>query len=267
MIDLNWPDFLWRAVLGGVGIALVSGPLGVFLVWRRMSYFGDALAHAGLLGVSLALMLSWALPLGVLSVCLLLATLLAWLQNKAEFASDTLLGILSHTVLALGIIAVSMLEQGQVDILGYLYGDILAITWREIAFIYGGATLVLIALMKLWRPLLNLTVDLELAAVEGVSVEKVRWSYVMILALVVAVAIKMVGVLLITAMLVIPAAASRPFSQSPGVMAILSSVAGLFGVMAGIALSYLFDIPAGPAIVMALALFFFISLFSQIKVS
>lgn len=267
MIDLNWPDFLWRAVLGGVGIALMSGPLGVFLVWRRMSYFGDALAHAGLLGVSLALMLSWALPLGVLLICLLLASLLAWLQNRAQFASDTLLGILSHTVLALGIIAVSMMQQGQVDVLGYLYGDILAITWKEVGFIYGGALFVFVALMKLWRPLLNLTVHLELAAVEGVAVEKVRWGYVMLLALVVAVAIKMVGVLLITAMLVIPAAASRPFSQSPGVMAILSSVVGLFGVITGIGISYFFDIPAGPAIVTALALLFFISLVSQKRVS
>lgn len=265
MIDLNWPDFLWRAILGGVGIALMSGPLGVFLVWRRMSYFGDALAHAGLLGVSLAFMLSWALPLGILLVCLLLATLLAWLQSRAQFASDTLLGILSHTVLALGIITVSMMQQGQVDILGYLYGDILAMTWQEVGLIYVGAALVLVALMKLWRPLLNLTVHLELAAVEGVGVEKVRWCYVMLLALVVAVAIKMVGVLLITAMLVMPAAASRPFSQSPGMMAILSSIIGFFGVIAGIGISYFLDIPAGPAIVTALALFFFISLICQKK--
>lgn len=260
MMDMTIPDFLWRALLGGAGIALMSGPLGVFLVWRRMSYFGDALAHAGLLGVSLAFMLSWALPLGVLLVCLLLASLLAWLQNRAQFASDTLLGILSHTVLALGIISVSVLKQGQIDILGYLYGDILAITWREVGFIYAGVILVLGCLAMLWRPLLNLTVHLEIAAVEGVPVERIRWAYVMLLALVVAVAIKMVGVLLITAMLVIPAAASRPFSRGPATMAMLSSIVGLFGVVGGLVVSYHLDIPAGPAIVSTLAAFFFISL-------
>ena len=257
------PDFFLRALLGGVGIALMSGPLGVFLVWRRMSYFGDALAHAGLLGVSLALMLSWALPLGVLLVCLLLASLLAWLQNRAQFASDTLLGILSHSVLALGIIAVAVLNQGQVDILGYLYGDILAITWHEVGLIYLGVIFVSLVLYKLWQPLLNLTVHLELAEVDGVPVRRVRWAYVMLLALVVSVAIKMVGVLLITAMLVIPAATSRPLSAGPKQMAVFASLLGVVGVLVGLMTSYYVDIPAGPAIVCILAAGFFLSLFKK----
>ena len=168
-------------------------------------------------------------------------------------------------MLALGIIAVGVFNQGQVDILAYLYGDILAITWHEVNLIGLGALCVIGAIILLWRPLLSLTVHAELAEVEGVPVQKVRWLYVMLLALVVSVAIKMVGVLLITAMLVIPAAASRPMSVSPSQMAILASGIGIIGVILGLFSSYIFDIPAGPAIVCVLATAFFLSLILKIS--
>lgn len=253
-------DFLWRALAGGCGVAMLAGPLGVFVVWRRMAYFGDTLAHAALLGVALGVLTGLAPTSGVLVLCTVLALVLTLLQRQQQVASDTLLGIVSHATLSLGMVALAFLESVRVDLISYLFGDILAITTTDLLVIYGGGLVVLLALLWLWRPLLAITVDADLARVEGVAVQRVELAFMLLLALVVAMAMKLVGLLLITALLVIPAATARRFARTPEQMALYAAMAGGLAVILGLGSSMAWDIPSGPAVVVAAAGLFVVSL-------
>ncbi|RTK97606.1 MAG: hypothetical protein EKK65_12385, partial [Lysobacterales bacterium] len=197
------------ALAGGLGVALAAGPLGSFVVWRRMAYFGDTLAHAGLLGVVLGVLAGIGEGFGVLLTGVLLALLLLALQQQKRLPGDTVLGILAHTALSLGLVAAAFLEQVRIDLNAWLFGDILAIAPGELAWIWAGGALALGVLALIWRPLLAMTVHEELARVEGVPVAAVRLVFLLLIALVVAVAMKVVGVLLITSLLIIPPAAAR----------------------------------------------------------
>lgn len=252
-------DFLLRALLAGLGVALVAAPLGSFVVWRRMAYFGDTLAHSALLGVALGLLLEVSLDATITAVCVLLAVLLVALQSRKRLASDTLLGILSHSALALGLIAVMLVEELRVDLMGYLFGDILAVSGADLGWVWGGGAVVLALLGVIWRPLLAATVHEELARVEGVPVAVVRATFMVLMALVIAVAMKVVGILLVTSLLIIPAATARHFARSPEQMAGIAAVAGALAVSGGLFGSWQWDLPAGPAIVAAAAALFFLS--------
>ncbi len=252
MID----DFLWRALAAGVGVALVAGPLGCFIVWRRMAYFGDSLAHSALLGVALGLILGLDLTLGVVVSSVTLALLLVLLQRQRRLANDTLLGILSHAGLALSLVALSFFETLRIDLLSYLFGDVLAVTMVDLMWIYIGGLLALGVLAVIWRPLLAATIHEELALAEGVPVVQVRLCFVMLIALVIAIAMKVVGILLITSLLIIPAAAARQFARNPEQMALLAAVVGAAAVVIGLLGSMQWNTPAGPSIVAgAVALF------------
>ncbi len=252
-------DFLLRALAGGFGVAVIAGPLGAFVVWRRMAYFGDTLAHAALLGVALGFLLGIDINLGIVAVCTAVAVMLVVLQRRQPLAGDTLLGILSHGGLALGLIAVAFLEAPRVDLMSYLFGDILAVSAHDIAWVYGGGAAVAAALAFLWRPLLAATVHEELARVEGVPVTAVRLAFMVLLAIVVALAMKVVGVLLVTSLLIIPAAAARRLAASPEQMAALAAVAGCAAVAGGLWGSFTFDTPSGPSIVVAALVLFVVS--------
>ena len=244
-------DFLTRALLGGFGVALAAGPLGAFVVWRRMAYFGDTLAHSGLLGVALGMVLQINPQLGVAATCLLIAIALVLLQRQRALAADTLLGILAHTSLSLGLVTLAFLETVRIDLASYLFGDILAISFDDLYWIWGGTLLALAALVRLWRPLLAATVHEELAQVEGVPVFAVRLAFMLLIAIVIAVAMKVVGILLITSLLIIPAATARRFAHSPESMAVLASGLGCVAVGAGLWASLRWDTPAGPSVVVA----------------
>ncbi|WP_018934849.1 zinc ABC transporter permease subunit ZnuB [Thioalkalivibrio sp. ALJ24] len=249
-------DFLVRAVLAGLMVAAVAGPLGAFVVWRRMAYFGDTVSHSALLGVALGFLLGLNLNLMVTLVCIAIAVLLVILQRYQELGSDTLLGILAHSALSLGIVAVAFVEGLRVDLMAYLFGDILAVGRDDLLAIAIGGLIALVLLIALWRPLLALTVHEELARVEGVRALPVRLGMMLLIALVIAAAMQVVGVLLITALMIIPAATSRRFARTPEQMAILAGVLGMLAVGAGIAGSFHWDTPTGPSIVVAALLGF-----------
>ena len=254
------PDFLLLARLAGLAVALVAGPLGSFAVWRRMAYFGDTLAHSALLGITFGLLLDINLNLAVALGCLLLALILVALQQNRFLATDTLLGILSHSTLALGLVCVSFFSENRIDLMAYLFGDILAVAEAEVISIWVISFLVVALLVWLWRPLLAMTVHEDLARIEGVPVTAVRTTLMLLMALVIAMAMKVVGVLLITALLIIPAAASRRLTHTPEQMAISASILGGLAVTLGLAASYYWDTPAGPSIVLSATLLFGISL-------
>lgn len=249
-------DFLLRALLGGIGVALVAGPLGSFVVWRRMAYFGDTLAHAALLGVALGFVLGVDTNLGIIAVCLLLALILVAMQRQKRLATDTILGILSHSALSLGLVVIALLQTLRVDLLAYLFGDILAITTTDLYWIYGGGLAALLILAWIWRPLLAAIVHEELARVEGVPVTRVYLVFMLLIALIIAVALKIVGILLITSLLIIPAAAARRFARSPEQMAAGAALIGAAAVIGGLYGSFQWDTPAGPSIVIAAAALF-----------
>jgi len=242
-------DFFWRALVGGLGVALVAGPLGCFVVWRRMAYFGDTLAHSALLGIALSFLLSVPLHLGVVLVSVALAMILVLLARTQALATDTILGILAHSALAIGLVTLSFMPEVRIDLTGLLFGDLLAMSRDDLIWIYGGAALILVLLIWLWQGLLMSTIHEELARVEGVPVERLRLVLVLMFSLVIAVAMKIVGVLLITALLIIPAATARRLASNPEQMVALAMMFGFLAVTGGLTLSWHLDTPAGPSVV------------------
>jgi zinc transport system permease protein len=248
--------FLVRAALGGMGVALIAGPLGCFLVWRRMAFFGAALSHSALLGVALGFLLGINLTVGILVFCLVLSLLLVGLERERALPSDTLLGILSHAALALGIVVVAFIPDLRIDLMGYLFGDVLAVSTEDLMLIYGLAIASMIALAVIWRALLSATVSEEIAAVEGVPVTRVRLVFVLLIAATIAVGMKVVGMLLIISLLIIPAAAARRVARTPEQMVLTAALIGGLSVITGLAGSLHFDTPSGPSIVVMATLIF-----------
>ncbi|NGM43981.1 hypothetical protein G5B31_00370 [Rhodobacter sp. SGA-6-6] len=248
-------DFLVRAALAGVGLSLATGPLGAFVVWRRMAYFGDATAHAAILGVALALATDLPVAAGTLVVALAMAVAVAGLAAKG-WALDTTLGVMAHSALAFGLVAVSFLPQVRTDLSAWLFGDILAVSKADLALIWGGAAAVVALLAWRWQALLASTLNEDLAHSAGIRPARERLVLVIALALVVAVALKVVGALLISAMLIIPAAAARGLARSPEGMALGAVAVGAVSALAGLRLSLWQDTPAGPSMVVAAAAVF-----------
>jgi len=251
-------DFLVRAGLAGVGLSLATGPLGAFVVWRRMAYFGDATAHAAILGVALALAADLPVGLGTLAVALLMAVTVATLAARG-WAMDTTLGVLAHSALAFGLVAISFVHGVRTDLSAWLFGDILAVTRGDLAYIWGGASLVAAVLIWRWSALLTATLNEDLAHASGLNPDRERLVLVLALAVVVAVALKVVGALLIAAMLIIPAAAARGLTRSPESMALVAVVIGAVASICGLGLSLWQDSPAGPSIVACAAVVFALS--------
>jgi len=256
-------DFLWRAALAGVGVTIAAAPLGCFIVWRRMAYFGDATAHAAILGVALSLCFSLPIFPGVLFVALLMAVTVSTLSGRG-YAMDTLLGVMAHSALAIGLVAVSFLSGIRLDLMAYLFGDILAVSKGDLLVIWGGALLVIGLISSRWSKLLLSTLNKDLALASGFSPQREQLILTIALAVVVAVAIKVVGVLLIVAMLIIPAATARPFSRTPEMMVILAALIGACSSLIGLRSSFVFDTPTGPTIVcVAASLFVITSIIAQ----
>ena len=253
-------DFFVRALVAGVGVALVTGPLGCFIIWRRMAYFGDTLSHAALLGVALSLLLQVNTIVAVGFVCVVLSLLLLLLRRNNTLSSDALLGLLSHSALALGLVCLAFMTWVRVDLLGLLFGDILAVTRLDIALIYGGGGIVLLVLVLIWRRLFAATVSPDLAAAEGLRPERAELVFVLLTAIVIAISLKIIGALLITALLIIPAACARRLSASPEQMAVIAAFAGAAAVIGGLYASLTYDTPSGPSIVVAAMALFLISL-------
>ena len=258
-------DFFLRAVVAGVGLALTTGPLGCFIIWRRMAYFGDTISHSALLGVALSLLFQLNLTLSVFAVAALVSILLLFLQRRQALSADALLGILSHATLAIGLVIVAFMSWVRIDLIAFLFGDILAVSRADIAMIWGGGLFVLAAIAWLWRPLLASTVNPELAEAEGLRPERAKLFFMLLMAVVIAIAMKIVGILLITALLIIPAATARRFAATPEMMAVFASLVGAVAVVGGLFGSLRYDTPSGPSIVVAALILFIFSLLPLVR--
>lgn len=247
-------DFFNRALLAGIGLAIIVGPLGCLIIWRQMAFFGDTLAHAALLGIALAILADLSPMIGVPFVTLATCVALLAAKHSQRLSSDTILAILAHSTLALGLVLIAISDGRAVNLNGLLFGDILAVNTTDLMIIYGGGALVLGVILWQWRQLLAAIVSPEIAEAEGLSPQRAEWLFMVLIALVVSIALKLVGVLLITALMIIPAAAARRCGGSPEAMAILGSCFGVFGSVGGLFGSAYFDTPSGPSIILCSAM-------------
>lgn len=253
-------DFFVRALVAGAGVAMVAGPLGCFVIWRRLAYFGDTLSHAALLGVAMAFLLEINITVAVFVVSAFVSVALLMLQKRASLSADALLGLLAHAALALGLVVLAFMTWVRIDLMGLLFGDILAVSKLDILVIYGGGALVLGVLAFIWKPLFAATVSREMAEAEGMKPDRANLVFMLLMASVIAISMKVVGVLLITAMLIIPAATARRFATGPEQMAFAAAILGIASVVAGLFGSLQWDTPSGPSIVVAALAFFLFSL-------
>lgn len=255
MIDILLPGWL-----AGLFLACAAGPLGSFVVWRRMSYFGDTLAHASLLGVAIGFLLDINVYYAVILVTLVLALGLVWLERRPYLAIDTLLGIMAHSALSLGLVVVSLMNTIRVDLMAYLFGDLLSVTTQDLWLIGPGVLVVIAIMCWQWRSLLSMTISQELAHVDGVNVQRTRLILMLVTALTIGLAMKFVGALIITSLLIIPAATARRFARTPEQMAGLAVILGMFAVTGGLIFSALYNTPAGPSVVLSASFLFMLSL-------
>lgn len=253
-------EFLLRALLAGAVVAMVAGPLGAFMVWRRMAYFGSAVSHSALLGVALGLITGINITVGVIGFCVAIGLMLVALEHRSALPGDTLIGLLAHVALAGGLVTLSLLPNLRVDLLGYLFGDILAVSWGDFALMAVVSIAVLGVLAFIWRPLLALTVHADLAAVEGVHARAIEITFMILVAVAVAVGMRVVGILLIVSLLIVPAATARRFSGTPEMMGALAALIGVVAVAGGLLVSLKTDAQTGPAIVLVAGALFLASL-------
>jgi zinc transport system permease protein len=259
-------DFFVRALIAGIGIALVAGPLGCFVVWRRLAYFGDTLAHSAVLGVSMAVFLEINVMVSVFFIAVLISVLLLHLQKRGGLASDALLGLLSHSALALGLVAIAFMTWVRIDLQALLFGDILSVSRLDLAIIWIGGLVVLGALVLIWRQLFAATVNEELARAEGMKPDRANLIFMVLMALIIAISMKIVGVLLITALLIIPAATARRVAVNPEQMAFISALIGVMAVVGGLFGSLQWDTPSGPSIVVMALILFLLTLFPLARI-
>lgn len=242
-------SFLIYSLIAGSIMALLAGPLGSLILWNRQSYFGDAMGHTAILGVALGTILGFSINFSVFAIVLLASFIFLYLLQKKVSSSDNLLGIIAQTGLSLGIISLSFLGTGTSRIVAYLFGDILAVNSQDVIYISLSGFVIAFTLFLVWKNLLLLSFDETSAEAENGKMLGTKSAFIFILALFVSLAIKTVGILLITSLLIIPSATARLFSRTPEQMALLSSFFGLCSVWGGFISSYFFDLPTGPAVV------------------
>uniref|UniRef100_Q0I4A8 High-affinity zinc uptake system membrane protein ZnuB n=1 Tax=Histophilus somni (strain 129Pt) TaxID=205914 RepID=Q0I4A8_HISS1 len=256
-------EILFPAWLTGILLSFITAPLGAFVVWRKMAYFGDTLAHSALLGVTLGIFLHINPYVAILILTVLLAILMVWLESNTQYSIDTLLGIIAHSCLSLGVVTVALLQNVRVDLMAYLFGDLLALGFDDLYFIAIGVSIVLGILIFFWQPLLSITVSPELAQVEGINIKRMQFLLMILTALTIALSMKFVGALIITSLLIIPAATAKRFARSPEMMVIIAIFVSMISITLGLTLSAFYDTPSGPSVVISSTFLFILSLFKK----
>lgn len=253
-------EILFPAWLAGLLLAFVTAPLGAFVVWRKMAYFGDTLSHSALLGVALGIFLQIDPYIAVIGMTILLALGLVWLEQHSNHSVDTILGIIAHCSLSLGVITISLLDNVRVDLMSYLFGDLLAIDFNDVIFIAAGVLFIVTVLGFFWKKLLSITVSPELAQIEGLNITHLRLLLMLLTALTIALSMKFVGALIITSLLVIPSATARRFARTPEMMVVYAILFSVLAITGGLIFSGLKDTPAGPSVVVCAGAMFLLSL-------
>ena len=254
-------ELLLPSLLAGLFLTAITGPLGTFVVWRRMSYFGDTLSHAALLGIAFGFLLNINLFYAVIFITLLLALGLLWLESQKQLPIDTLLGILAHSALSLGLVVISLMKNIRIDLMGYLFGDLLSVTYSDLFPIIICVMLIGTLLLWQWNNFLFITVSEELAFSNSINIQFTKLLLTFLLAFTIGIAMKFVGALIITSLLIIPAATAKYYSKTPESMALIAITIGMLSIIGGLLFSFIYDTPTGPSVVLSNTCLFFISLF------
>ncbi|ABL02460.1 ABC-3 protein [Candidatus Ruthia magnifica str. Cm (Calyptogena magnifica)] len=254
-------NFIFRAVLAAIGISIIAGSLGCFVIWKRMSYFSESISHSALLGVSLGLASGLSVHFSLVIVGVIFAILVVILQRRQFLSNDAILGIFSHIALSLGIIVLSFIGNTNMDYFSLLFGDILSITNADIIWVYVILIVLGLLLIIFWQRLLLLTLNEELAVAQGLNRDFYQLLFMLMIALAVSVSVQIVGVLLITSLLIIPPAVARVFANTPSGMVFQSVIVSMVAVALGLGTSMAYDLATGPAIVIALGGLFILSQF------
>ena len=254
-------ELLLPSLLAGLFLTTVTGPLGTFVVWRRMSYFGDTLSHAALLGIAFGFLFNINLFYAVIFITLLLALGLLWLESQKQLPIDTLLGILAHSALSLGLVVISLMKNIRIDLMGYLFGDLLSVTYSDLFPIIICVMLIGTLLLWQWNNFLFITVSEELAFSNSINIQFTKLLLTFLLAFTIGIAMKFVGALIITSLLIIPAATAKYYSKTPESMALIAITIGMLSIIGGLLFSFIYDTPTGPSVVLSNTCLFFISLF------
>ncbi len=253
------PDFMIFALIGGLLITLISAPVGSFMLWRRMAYFGDALAHTTLLGLGIGIWLQLPIQLALLVITLIVAISITRIKHGNTLGTDTFIAIAAHSSLALGMLAIALLPAGRIDLMGYLFGDLLSLTELDLGLLLCAATISIGTLARYWQGLVMNSLNSELAQLAGHNNAQLNLVLALLIGVVVAISTKLVGALLMTALLITPAAIARRWSTTPQGMIVGAVLIGWAAITAGLALSWRYDLPVSPAIVSTLFAGFILS--------
>ncbi|MGB0756881.1 MAG: metal ABC transporter permease [Patescibacteria group bacterium] len=258
LIDILQYPFMQRAFVAGILLSISLGLIGVFVVLKKMSFFASGIAHASLAGVAIGIITSYNPLFTALITSIIFSSVLFWLEHKHKIASDTLIGIMFTAGMALGVTLISTQPGYQPSLISFLFGNILAINISEL--ITTVVLLLAITIVVFWKKkqLTLIALDPELAHVSGVNTTKMQWLLYLMLTIVVVLSIKILGIVLVSALLIIPVATSKLLASSFRQMMFLSTTFGLISVIVGIILSYLIDLPTGPMIVLVATTLFFL---------
>lgn len=261
MLELLALPFFQRAIIVGLILGTLMAALGVFVVLRRMSFFADAIGHSALTGIALGLLLDINPFIAALAFALLVALLIAGVRTISRQSFDTLLGVFFAAAVSIGVIIVSLTPGYQADLVNILFGDILTVAPLDMLLSVILALVIAVILFFSGKALVSLTFDASLARAESIPVARHELTFLLLLAATIALSIKFVGVMLVTAMLIIPAAAAQNLAKSLSSMFVWAGAIALFAVAAGMLASAAFNLPSGPAIVLVSTLVFIFSLF------
>lgn len=251
--------FAQRALVGGILIAVACSLLSFFVVVRRLAFVGMGISHAAFGGVALGLAAGIDPVLSAGGFCALVAVGIGWLTHRGRFHEDTVIGVLFVTAMAMGVVLVRVANAYNLDLMSYLFGSILALGWTDVAIIAAISSLALLYELLFFKELLFLSFDRETAVASGLPVLAVDYGFLVVLSLVIVVSIKLVGIILVSALLVIPAAAGMQLSRNYRGAMVLSLLVSTAAVFLGLFLSFRYNVASGAAIVLVLFALFLLS--------
>ena len=259
MIELL-DDFVVRSVIAGLLMITIAAPMGCLMVWQRLAFLSDTLGHAAVLGVGLGLWLQLHPMVGVLAVVVLIVISLSRVVSFNNALSETTLAVISHSGLAAGLILLGTMPSQTISLESILFGDLLATTVTDLGLIFATVVILVFLLLQHWRSFVAVSVSREVAQAEGIEVRRLQFLMYLMIALLVAVMMKVMGVLLIAAVLVIPTSSARLLSKSPEQMVLISALFGAASLGGGMLSSFQFDWQTGPAIVLSAAVLLIVTL-------
>ena len=263
MFEVFTQDFFINSLIAIIIISLVTGALGSFMIWQKLSYLGDSLSHSSLLGVALALIFKISPSISIMLIAITFAILLSLNFHKL-YSVDTILNIVTNVVLSLSLILMSFLPSGNNSIISSLFGDILTLDQGNIILIFLTSLVVALILIFRWRYWLMISINQDLAVVEKININLVRLEFLVTLAIFIAISAQLIGILLIAAFLLIPAASARLISKTPVQMVMFATVFSVVSGISGLMLSAGFDLLTGPAIILTAALYLILTYFARL---